>query len=336
MTHNVKTERIMASQLTEQKIQRVLNGFFASWKYNVDGLFVFGWESDKLIWTKAGYIYEFEIKISRADYKNDFKHKAEKHMLLNAALPDEKSGARQADLFDNVLKRKRKRYPQITINETRLMLKPVGERMPNYFYYAVPEGLLEPDEVPPYAGLVYITTYKGGFEDQPDKWNHGIKIARKAPQLHDTKYGDGELNLGEKFYYNMKSWQRRHKEQTEYSLMYRQRLQHELDSKRQEKSYRELEEELKSAQQYAEAFKEQARNYYGMYMTMVESADYNSIERHVFFDVLKSIGVDVGEKYKEIMDETERRYNERYPNRKLDKVETEFNKRIILPEQLDR
>ena len=61
--------------LTEQKIQRVLGGFIASPKYSVDGLFVFGWESDKLIWTKAGYIYEFEIKISRSDYKNDFKQR---------------------------------------------------------------------------------------------------------------------------------------------------------------------------------------------------------------------------------------------------------------------
>ncbi len=66
----------MDKTLTEQKIQRVLNKFMASPKYKVDGLFVFRWESDKLLWTKSGYIYEFEIKISRADYKNDFKHKA--------------------------------------------------------------------------------------------------------------------------------------------------------------------------------------------------------------------------------------------------------------------
>ena len=63
----------MTEELTEQSIQKRLNHFFASWKYNVDGLFVFSWESDKLLWTKAGYIYEFEIKISRSDFKADFK-----------------------------------------------------------------------------------------------------------------------------------------------------------------------------------------------------------------------------------------------------------------------
>jgi len=302
--------------LTEQKIQRVLGGFIASPKYNVDGLFVFGWESDKLIWTKAGYIYEFEIKISRSDYMNDFRHKVEKHLLLNSALPDESTIAREADLFGNLLKEKRKRYPQITKEGAKLMMKPVGERMPNYFYYAVPEGLLDADEVPPYAGLVYITTYKDGFEDQPDKWLHRIKIVRKAPQLHKTKYTDAELNLGEKFYYNMKTWQCNYRKQVDYSLMYRQRLQDELDSKHQEKSYKQLQDELKDAEDKARSWEYEAKQYYGLYRTMVEGADYNNIERLVFMDVLEELGINVKEKYKEIMDESNKRYKERYPNRK--------------------
>lgn len=302
--------------LTEQKIQRVLGGFIASPKYSVDGLFVFGWESDKLIWTKAGYIYEFEIKISRSDYMNDFRHKVEKHLLLNSALPDESTVARDADLFGNLLKEKRKRYPQITMEQAKDRMRPVGERMPNYFYYAVPEGLLDADEVPPYAGLIYITTYKGGFEDQPDKWLRRIKIARKAPQLHKTKYTDAELNLGEKFYYNMKTWQHNYRKQVDYSLMYRQRLQDELDSKHQEKSYKQLQDELKEAEDNARSWEHEAKQYYGLYKTMVEGADYNDIERRVFTDVLEDLGINVKEKYKEIMDETKKRYKERYPNRK--------------------
>lgn len=302
--------------LTEQKIQRVLGGFIASPKYSVDGLFVFGWESDKLIWTKAGYIYEFEIKISRADYKNDFKHKVEKHVLLNSALPDERAEARQADLFSNLVNEKRKRYPQITTEQAKKMMKHVGERMPNYFYYVVPEGLLEPDEVPPYAGLVYITTYKGSFEDQPDKWLHHIKIVKTAPRLHKTKYTDAELNLSEKFYYNMKTWQRNYREQVGYSLMYRERLQDELASKHQETSYKELQGELKTAEDNVQYYKNEMQKYFGLYKTMVEGADYNDIERRVFMDVLEELGINVKEKYKEIMDETEKRYNERYPNRK--------------------
>ena len=294
----------MTTKLTEQVIQRRLNGFFASWKYNVDGLFVFGWESDKLIWTKAGYIYEFEVKINCADYMNDFRHKVEKHLLLNSALPDEKAEKRQADLFGHLFTQKRKQSPQITMEEVKQRMKPVGERMPNYFYYAVPEGMLVADEVPTYAGLLYI------HEES------GISIVREAPRLHTRKYTDGELNLGEKFYYNMKTWQKNYREQVKYSLMYRERLQHELDSKHQEKSYRELTDELKEAEATIEYCRQETQKYYGLYMTMVEGADYNTIERHLFLKVLKDLGIDAKAKYKEIMQEAERQYKERYPGRK--------------------
>ena len=300
--------------LTEQKIQRILSGFIASPKYNVDGLFVFGWESDKLLWTKAGYIYEFEIKISRADYRNDFKHKVEKHVLLNSAMPDESTEAREADLFGNLVKEKRKRYPQITSEQAKNMMKSVGERMPNYFYYVVPEGLLEPDEVPPYAGLVYITTYKGSFENEPDKWRHDYKVIRTAPQLHKTKYTDGELNLGEKFYYNMKTWQRNYREQVGYSLMYRERLQDELASKHQEKSYKKLQDELKDAENKARSWEHAAKQYYGLYKTMVEGADLMTIERRLMVAEIKKHNPDFD--YQTILDESDRIYKERYPNRK--------------------
>lgn len=299
----------MTTELTEQKIQRRLNGFFASWKYNVDGLYVFGWESDKLIWTKAGYIYEFEVKISRADYMNDFKHKVEKHLLLNSALPDEKTEARQADLFGNLFTQKRKRYPQITMEQAKQFMKPVGERMPNYFYYAVPDGMLEPDEVPPYAGLIYI------HEDS------GFSIIREAPRLHATKYTDGELNLGEKFYYNMKTWQKNYREQVGYSLMYRERLQHELDSKNQEKSYKELQDELAKAKDSIRYYQEDSQKYYGLYITMVEGADYNTIERRLLLKELKAHGVDVEKRYAEIMEEAENLYQQRYPSRHREKRE---------------
>lgn len=300
--------------LTEQKIQRILGGFMASPRYSVDGLFVFRWESDKLLWTKAGYIYEFEIKISRADYKNDFKHKAEKHLLLSSKMPKE-SGPIQLNLFDNLLKHEQKRYPEITMEEVQKMRGyPADTKCPNFFYYAVPEGMVEPDEVPPYAGIVYITTYKGHYENEPDKWHHGIKIVRKAPQLHKTKYTDAELGLGEKFYYNMKTWQHHWRDQVNYSLMYRQRLQDELARKGQEKSYIELAEALKDAERQAERYKRTAEYNQQMYLTMVEGADYNSIERRMLIDIIKEFNPKFD--YQEFMKDVEKKYEERYPNRK--------------------
>ena len=303
----------MDKTLTEQKIQRVLNKFMASPKYKVDGLFVFRWESDKLLWTKSGYIYEFEIKISRADYKNDFKHKAEKHLLLNSKLP-QPSEAVQLDLFDHLLKHEQKRYPGIT--KDQLHTYPENTKLPNFFYYAVPEGMLEPDEVPPYAGLIYITTekYPKYHRDDPDKYYHDIKIVRKAPQLHKTKYTDAELNLGEKFYYNMQTWKHNYREQVNYSLMYRQRLQDELKRKGIDKSYLEMADALKEAESNANLYEKSTAYYKQLYYTIVEGADYNMIERHMFIDLVKELKPDFN--YQEFMHKVDERYKERYPNRK--------------------
>ena len=302
----------MDTTLTEQKIQRVLGKFMSSPKYSVDGLFVFRWESDKLLWTKAGYIYEFEIKISRADYKNDFKHKAEKHLLLSSKMPKE-SEAVQQELFDNLFQHEQKRYPGIT--KEQLHTYPENTKLPNFFYYAVPEGMLEPDEVPPYAGLIYITSSKSPkyHRDDPDKWHHDIKIVRKAPQLHKTKYTDAELNLGEKFYYNMQTWKHHWRDQVNYSLMYRQRLQDELNRKGIDKSYLEMTEALKEAERRAEFAEHNVATYKQMNYNLQDGANYNNIERHMFIDLVKELKPDFD--YREFTKEVDKKYKERYPKK---------------------
>ena len=300
----------METQLTEQKIQKALNHFFASEKYNIDGLFVFSWESDKLLRTQAGYYYEFEGKISRSDFKNDFKHKIDKHIILSSTMPDDKSQPIQATLFDNLYKQKRKRYPEITKEQVIERWGNVesicrDKRMPNYFYYAVPEGMLEPDEIPPYAGLVYVS------EDSKT-----LRTIVDAPRLHDRKLTDAELNLGEKFYYNMKTWQRNYREQVGYSLMYRERLQDELASKHQEKSYKELSDELEKANNLVQIKQNNAEMYSKLYLEMCNGADYFKIEERLLLQEMKRLNPDWEKRWKEIMDETERMYIERYPNRK--------------------
>jgi|SRR5690242_12255036 len=43
---------------------------------------IYNWEVDLLSVTKAGFTHEFEVKISKSDYREDFK-KVEKHRLLS-------------------------------------------------------------------------------------------------------------------------------------------------------------------------------------------------------------------------------------------------------------
>ena len=225
-------------QLTEQSIQQRLNHFFASYKYKADGLYVFLWESDKLIWTKSGYIYEFEIKISRSDFKNDFKHKKEKHIVLASTIARDKAKEIQMSLFEQ--KEQENRHWSREMLESRYgdidaMVK--GKRMPNYFYYAVPTGMLEPDEVPPYAGLIYI-------DSEYRYVKQSYRIVKEAPQLHKTKYTDAELNLGEKFYYNWQTALRHQHDAAKRADTAEGKLKRELDRQHHDRTWEDMERDL--------------------------------------------------------------------------------------------
>lgn len=138
---------------TEELIQDMLRLYFLSFstkKYEVFGRFIYDWESDYLAITKSGYAYECEIKISRNDFFND-KKKVEKHLILEGK---------------------------------------EDKQRPNYFYYAVPEDLIQPEEVPDDYGLLYIHQ---GY----------ISVVKTAPLLHKEKVDINALNLIDKFYYGM-------------------------------------------------------------------------------------------------------------------------------------
>ena len=159
-------EKLRLNNLTEEKIQEAIyqHGFLShsSIKYYTENLWIYGWESDVWIMTKSGYAYETEIKISRNDFKNDFKHKKSKHLLLESAEAAE------------------------------------NKRRPNYFYYAVPEGLISVEEVPEYAGLLYIVPITSYY--------NRVDVVKKAPQIHKEKTDVEFLNLIDKFYFNYINW----------------------------------------------------------------------------------------------------------------------------------
>lgn len=163
---------------SEELIQQQLRYNFLSpnsVKYFTENLNVYDWESDVLKITKSGYAYEFEIKISRSDFKNDFKHKKKKHLLLESK--------------DN------------------------STKMPNYFYYVVPEGLVTEEEVPEYAGLIYV--HATVISDS--RVYYQFQEIKAAPRLHGNKIDEDSLKLVDKFYYNYIHWKHKHeKDLTEY------------------------------------------------------------------------------------------------------------------------
>ena len=112
--------------LTEEKIQEYLHlrrPLLSSPKYEAFNMRLYGWESDYLAFSKAGYIWEAEIKISRSDFLADLKNKTEKHKALAAAIRGGEAGS-----------------------------------VPNHFIYVCPQDIITPEDIKaiPYAGLLWI------------------------------------------------------------------------------------------------------------------------------------------------------------------------------------
>jgi hypothetical protein len=110
-------------------------------------------ECDVLSVTKSDYICEYEIKISKSDFKKDFikeKHKLITEKVFNESVTIKKIGNRSFELPNPYYK-------------------------PNYFYFVVTENLITIDEIPKYAGLMYFNE------------NGNFSIIKKAPLLHKTK-----------------------------------------------------------------------------------------------------------------------------------------------------
>jgi Ni/Co efflux regulator RcnB len=115
---------------------------------------VFSWESDVISVNKTGFISEFEIKVSRADFKADAK-KERATLLVN---PE------REDWFGRQIIKAR----------------------PNYFFYAVPEGLIAAEEVPDYAGLIYVHRHVEGHRLS---WRTASEI-KPAKRLHREKISE--------------------------------------------------------------------------------------------------------------------------------------------------
>lgn len=74
------------------------------------------WEHDVISLSESGMLYEFEIKISRSDFLKE-KYKERKWTTYQA---------------------------------------PIHKKTPNYFFYVCAENLIKVDEIPAFAGLIYV------------------------------------------------------------------------------------------------------------------------------------------------------------------------------------
>lgn len=103
-------------------------------------------EADVISITKSGFVNEFEIKLSRSDFNADFRNKEWKHRSM-----------------------KERKGPTIDIR-----YKTTWFHCANKFWFVVPENLITLDEIPEYAGLIYIN-------------KNALSIIKNAPRLHAHK-----------------------------------------------------------------------------------------------------------------------------------------------------
>lgn len=129
-----------------------------SHKIVVPNIFLFNWESDMISITPRGYIYEYEIKCSKPDFKADFKK--QKHQLLSG-------GGMQYDL-------------QGRVNVTNIVRKSI--MIPSRFFYVFPPGLIDYADVPQYAGIITINRYN-------------IEWVRSGPKISQNKATESQYKV---------------------------------------------------------------------------------------------------------------------------------------------
>lgn len=174
--------------MTERSIQKMLKQIFINHEYLLFNAYVYAWESDFFAVSKSNYAVEVEIKVSRSDFKNDFKNKQDKHTLLVNAKQEIIVRGRLNDYYQQNYKIDNIWYkaPYSCIS-----YRHPQKELPNKFYYAVPHGLISMDECPAYAGLIYIS-------------DHSFIEMKKAPFLHKQK-NDLTKVLLDKFHWKSKN-----------------------------------------------------------------------------------------------------------------------------------
>lgn len=161
--------------MNEKIIQRVLFNNFSSHKYKFCNVFYFENESDFLSFMPNGYCYEMEIKISKSDFKADFKKI--KHNIHSSNQSGNKYYLQNLGVrrIHNPTWEQCKNFPELIESEERndyrggtslniwfsvssgIEIREVKNKaLPNKFFYAVPAGLILKEDIPDYAGLLYI------------------------------------------------------------------------------------------------------------------------------------------------------------------------------------
>lgn len=171
----------MANHTEKSIIDHLHRKYEGNSKFRIPNVYLFNWESDFFLIKETGYCYEFEIKISKSDFKRDAS-KTEKISVL-------KTGYYHREIWNHVMEENGTHKSE----NNRLVREITGQKQieakrPNKFYYVVPEGMITKFDVPAYSGLIYVNE------------SGRMTTVKEAPFLHKEKL-DLYKELCNKFYW---------------------------------------------------------------------------------------------------------------------------------------
>lgn len=120
------------------------------------------WECDVWACTKAGFGVEYEIKLTRSDFKADAQKVKEDYVW--------KDGKRERGPDGWLLRETLNKHDRLAMAD---------ERGPSRFYYVTPPDLLQPGDLPPWAGHIVFNPLNPVYR--------ATSIEVDAPRLHRKK-----------------------------------------------------------------------------------------------------------------------------------------------------
>lgn len=147
-------------------------------------------ECDLFAITRSDLGVEYEIKVTRKDFKDDSKKTTKGRWCKAVSGWSRDTGMSKHDL-----------------------LASKTTKGPNRFYYVVPENLITPEEIPKWAGLLYIR-FVPATEYRKERYYIFEEI--KAPLLHKEKVQTSVVDhLRGVFYWRYWNLRTKHKESDE-------------------------------------------------------------------------------------------------------------------------
>ena len=147
--------------------------------YLCPNVYLYDWESDFISTTRAGFVNEYEIKITNADFMADFK-KIEKHQIIPNGFRD--PSIYEIAYIERARECEKDGIPHHYLKKLTATNKIIGSR-PNYFWYICPEGIIKIEDVPIYAGLLITREHhKNPIQIKPAPRLHREPISEKLKQ----------------------------------------------------------------------------------------------------------------------------------------------------------